>query len=741
MQFVRPDDSPRRANEKLAKIVDALVHRAEQSHEETGLAYAQFERAALLEAQVRERTADLERTLARLGEVNRHLADAKRASEQAWANLNEATETIPDGLALFGRDDRLVLFNRRFCREFHDVHCELGIGMTLRDYVGLVSRSRNLDLSEFDAPADWIKWRLSLHRKSPVLFNVRILGGGVLQVQSRRTSSGSTVVLHTDVTDIVRNERNRVIDQQIMLLRSTLDHLDQGVCVFDRDGRFIAGNSRIDSLLRLTEERAFQGVRLSVLMDRLCGQIEPMGDFDFDDLHRWVASGAGRPPIVFELRQGGRNILRVFGREMPDHGFLLSFSDVTSEREAGRTLVEMNELLERRVRERTRDLDAALEEARRANAFKSRFVAAASHDLAQPLSAAKLFVASLAEGGNDARAADVAGKAETALQSVEHIIESLLDMSRLDSPRALFDRQTVPLDRLLGALENELAPQARAKGLKFDIVNCSLAVDSDPGFLRRILQNLISNAVRYTDSGRVLVGVRRHGATARVEVHDTGCGIEPEEQTVIFDEFHRLDRGRGMSDGLGLGLAIVDRACRALGHRLGLVSVPGKGSCFSVDLPVVVSAGASRDQGEEPVPESGTGCISGLVVLMVVSDDQLMRALSMLIEDRGGVALGVSSSLEALLLLNEVDLTPDALLLDGHVPGGVTGPEIWDVLSRSIGPLPTRIITADRSEAFALRCRKRGLRILPKPFDPADLLAFLRSTRPDRDDRAPGFRS
>jgi len=723
------DGSLERRNEKLQKIVNALMQRAEQSPEQSGYAFAQFERAALLETQVRERTADLERVLDLLNDSNHQLAEANDATERAWSNLKEATETIPDGLALFDRNDRLVLFNRQFCCELVDVVGNLKIGMTFDEYLTVASHSRHLDISTFGTPAKWIEWRRAQHGKNRVLLNVDIVGGNHLKIQTRRTSGGSTVILHSDVTDTIRLERDRLIDHQLIQLRATLDHLDQGVCIFDREGKLVGWNSRLDSLLALAESEKSQGMSVAALIDQLRGQIDFTGPLNISSLQEWVELKSGRQPIEFEVKRGERTILSVFGQEMPDQGFLLSFSDVTASREAGRTLAEMNESLEHRVRERTLELDQALAEAKRANASKSRFVAAASHDLAQPLSAAKLYIASLADGGCPQHVADVVKKAETALKSVEQIIEALLDISKFDSLRATFDRHPVPLHSVLTALENELVQAARAKGLDFVVVPSTLLVSSDPGLLRRIIQNFISNAVRYTDQGKILVGVRRVGTVARIEVYDTGRGIREDEQKLIFEEFKQLNHGTRETEGLGLGLAIVERACKALDHPLNLWSEPGRGSCFSIDVPIVGTSISAPVGTSSASQRLATDAITGMIVLLVVTDLQLSRALSILIEGWGGVALEVSSKSEALALLKDVGLVPDVLVLDGHLQDGMTGVDAYDAITHMLGPLPTRIITADRSKALRRLCQERQLTIMPKPIDPAELARFLTSIK------------
>ncbi|MHA6261786.1 hybrid sensor histidine kinase/response regulator [Arenibacterium sp. CAU 1754] len=729
MDLINPNDSIERQNEKLLQIVQALMRRAEQITEPSSLAYAQFERAAMLEAQVHERTADLERTLDLLNLSNQRLAEANAETEQAWANLTEATETIHDGLALFDRDDRLVFFNSMFGSELPDVQRRLKSGLKFSAFIDIVSQSQFLDLSRFPSREAWIVWRMQQHRRDQVVFNLTVGDGRQLQVSSHRTPADNTVIMHTDITDIVRLERlerDKLMDQQAMLLRATLNHLDQGVCIFDREGKLVGWNRRLDTLLALPADHNSRGLNVSALMERLSGQIEIIGHFSFAAFQAWADQKSGRSPIAFEVRRGARSVLSVFGQEMPDQGFVLSFTDVTAERENANALFEMNEQLERRVEERTIELGQALTEAERANASKTRFVAAASHDLLQPLSAAKLFVSSLIEGEIDpSQVQDVARKAETSLQSVEQIIEALLHISRLDSRIATFDRRPVPLQPLLETLKTELDPEARAKGLTFDVVPSSLVVHSDPGYLRRILQNLIVNALRYTDQGKVLIGVRRVNGAARIEVWDTGQGMSENDQKVVFDEFRRLEQGRNAAEGLGLGLAIVERACAALDHPLRLRSKPGVGSCFSVEVPVLDRYHAGVRDSARGVDGKATEACAGVVVLLVENDPQLSNALSMLIEGWGGIVLAVDSATEALALLEDVDIVPEAMLLDYHLDNGQTGIEVYEAVKERHGALPTRIITANRSSDLRRQCAEHKLMILSKPIDRARLLAFL----------------
>ena len=720
--ILNPADTLDRQNEKLLKITEALMRRVEQDTDRAGAAYAQFERAALLEDEVRQRTRDLERALELLNDANAAQAEASREAEAARANLSNAIEAVQEGFGMFGPDERLVMCNSRFGLHMPDVQPHLRPGLAFDDYIRHVSQSRELELPEGTAPRDWARQRRRRHQDSHVMFNIRFRGDRWLQVSEHRTPDGGTVVIQTDVTDLVRlehEERGKLLDDQARRVRATLDHLDQGVCIFDRDARLVGWNDRLAALLSVPLALLRLGMPFAVLVDRL------KSDFDGGEMRpaawiAWARQRGARPPLRFELRKGPQVTLDVFAQEMPDRGFVISFTDVSAERQAARDLAEANELLERRVMDRTLELEDALATAERANASKSRFVAAASHDLLQPLSAAKLYMSSLL-GTTSGTPAE---KALGALESVESIIDALLDISKLDSGQARLDITTVSLGDLLNGLRDEFAPAAALKGLDLRFVANSAHVTSDPGFLRRILRNLIANAIRYTESGRVLVGARHAGNGVRVEVWDTGPGIPEADQDRIFNEFERLGSSASAGEGLGLGLAIVERACARLGHPLGLWSEVGTGTGFFVSLP-------RADAARSPAARGGSPAIrrrlddKGLIVLLVESDAELSRAMSLLMERWGVSVLCAADATEAAGLLDEIGILPDAILVDHRLRGGQDGLGALALLQARTGRLPSRIFTADRSPSWRGDCIALGAEVMSKPIDTGELDRFL----------------
>lgn len=719
-------DSPDRQHAKLMTIAEVLMRRVEQITDDSGAAYAQFQRAVMLEDQVRERTRDLEHALDLLDVSNARLGDANRAAEAARRNLADAIETVREGFALFDADDALVMCNQRFGMHMPDVRPHLRPGLHFDDYVVKVSLSRSLALPEGVSPLQWAVSRKQRHRERHVMFNVRLVDDWWVQVSEHRTADGGTVILQTDVTDIIRlerQERGKLLDDQARLIRATLEHINQGVCIFDAELRLAGWNQRLAELLAIPLSALRLGAGLDLLLSRVRDEV-PFGDDPGGaTLEAWVRLRQTRPPLSFEVRQRGM-ILDVFAQQMPDGGIVMSFTDVTAERAAIDALSRANETLEQRVMERTLDLEDALGNAERANASRTRFVAAASHDLLQPLSAARLFISSIRDEAVTPRARTSLVKAQNALDSVESILGALLDISKLEGGRAAVSVGPVDLKRLFDQLRDEFAAIGSAKGLGLTILPCSLTVVSDPSYLRRILQNLIGNAIRYTEEGRVLVGVRRKAGAARIEVWDTGPGIPEHEQDNIFKEFHRLNARASASEGMGLGLAIVERACALLEHPLGVSAQMGKGTCFMVQIPVahdVHEAAASRS----PVRPNPRLMARDKIAFLVENDAELRRALCMLLEKWGVSVLDAATGEEALDLIDELGILPDFFLVDYQLGDGMTGVEFLRLMRARYGDVPARIVTANRSPEVRAQCVATGIGMLMKPIDPRAIEALI----------------
>jgi signal transduction histidine kinase len=376
----------------------------------------------------------------------------------------------------------------------------------------------------------------------------------------------------------------------------------------------------------------------------------------------------------------------------------------------------------RRLEQSNDQLRRAKDEAEQANAYKTRFLAAAGHDLLQPLNAARLSVSALAEVQEGEEGARLTGQVDRALVTIEDLLKTLLDISKLDAGVLTPEVRVVPLADILASLGSDFGPIVAQKGLDFRLAVTPAHVRTDPLLLRRILQNLISNAIRYTPSGGVLVGVRRAGPDAvRIVVADTGVGIPPAEHETIFEEFRRGSaRAADATTGLGLGLAIVRRMAHALGHDLSLRSLEGRGTVFSVSVP---TAPAPPRAAGEAVARAAlkTFGIADARVLVVENDEAVKVATEHLLSRWSCRVETVSTVAEAA-----VAEPADLVLADYHLDNGETGLDAIAAIRAGAGrPIPAVVITANYSEDVARRVRAAGCELMQKPVKPAELRALM----------------
>jgi signal transduction histidine kinase len=383
----------------------------------------------------------------------------------------------------------------------------------------------------------------------------------------------------------------------------------------------------------------------------------------------------------------------------------------------------------RRLEQSNTDLVAAKENAERANLSKTRFLAAASHDVLQPLNAAHLSMSALADLQTSEEARKLVRQVERSLETMDDLLRTLLDISKLDAGVVRPDVTSVALEPLFAALRSDFQPLAAKKGLRLRMRPTALAVRSDRTLLSRILQNIVSNALRYTRSGGVLIGARRRGAMILVDVADTGCGIPGDQHQAIYEEFHRgpmTAHGELSGGGLGLGLSIVKRMVDALGHRISFRSVVGRGTVFRLEMPVGISArmeaGASAADPERP---RGYG-LFGTKVLLVDNDPQVLDAMRVLLERWQCEVRGAASTDEALLHLGDTAWLPDIIIADQHLDRGEFGSETVQqaraYLQRNV---PALIITANASDDMQRIARAAGVELMHKPVQPAQLRALL----------------
>lgn len=332
--------------------------------------------------------------------------------------------------------------------------------------------------------------------------------------------------------------------------------------------------------------------------------------------------------------------------------------------------------------------------AEKATVAKSRFLAAASHDLRQPMHALNLYLGTLASAGLPEAKRAVLAKARQCAQTMDEMFRSLLDISRLDASVTRVNMQSLALAEILERIATEFEPQAHAKGLRLRVAPCSAWVCSDPALLDRILRNLVTNAVRYTERGSILVGCRHLSDSVRVEVHDTGPGIAPDQQRAVFEEFYQIaNRNRDAAQGIGLGLPIVQRLALLLGTNVELISQPNRGSTFRMLLPIVPAAEGPKQQEMRPVEEVD---LTGRLILVVDDELSIRDAAGALLESWGCVVILAGSGSEAKKLLIESAEVPDALICDYRLHDGETGSEVLTMLREEFNvDIPALLITGE----------------------------------------------
>jgi signal transduction histidine kinase/ActR/RegA family two-component response regulator len=374
--------------------------------------------------------------------------------------------------------------------------------------------------------------------------------------------------------------------------------------------------------------------------------------------------------------------------------------------------------LESKVEERTRQLEAA-------NQAKSRFVAVASHDLRQPLHALGLFVEQLQGKLRASERAHIISRIKDALSATNELFSALLDISKLDAGATTVNITVFPVAQLLAHAETTFAGAAREKELTFRALPSDAWVRSDFILLQQIVFNLVHNALRYTRNGGVLVGCRKRGDRLRIEVWDSGIGIPPDQHDKIFGEFYRLgEPDRDRRAGLGLGLAIVDRLCRLLGHPIEVKSTVGKGSVFAVTVPL---ASADKRAIEASIVPRAQPSLSFDKLVLVIDDDPLvLEGMSGIFRKWGCRVITADSDSEALKAAAEQDDVPDLIISDYHLANGRTGIETIEWLRGEMSaPVPAFLISGDTDPATLHEAKVKGFHLLHKPVNPMALRAMF----------------
>lgn len=503
-------------------------------------------------------------------------------------------------------------------------------------------------------------------------------------------------------TDVARmlDESGQSLQFSQRLLAATLENIDPAVSVVDRDLALVAWNTRYLEMFGFPPGLIQVGAPVAdaIAFNAMRGECGP-GEVDSHVQRRLANIRRGQRHSFERARSDGR-VLKTVGGPMPGGGYVMCFTDITAEAKARQELEGARAELELRVEQRTAELTAANLNLARATADKSRFLAAASHDLIQPLHAARLFLAAL---DRELDGHPLTGKINQSLGAAEQLLRALLDISRLDGAGIEPVVKPFALRPLLRDLIDGFGPQAAAKGLTLRLGPADAVVASDVTMVRSIVQNLIANAVRYTHRGGVVVGIRRRGETAIVEVWDSGIGIPSADHERIFAEFERLEDVDDV--GIGLGLAIVQRTARLLNAPLSLDSEVGRGSRFAITLPLTTRS-APPSPSLPSLPS-----IDRVVRILVVEDDaRVCEAMEAMLTARGHRPIVIRSAAAALSSQPEYDVA----LIDFHLGGTLDGLELIGMLPIK----PAALVTAQLEPALVRRAAADGIALLAKPLDP-----------------------
>ncbi len=516
----------------------------------------------------------------------------------------------------------------------------------------------------------------------------------------------------------ILDEASKAIQFNRDMLQTAFNQLEQGITVFDGDFRLASWNRQFRNILKLPERIGQAGLPIANVANAIA-EINELENGS--ELANQLVNMDG--PWQLNLPITGE-VLEITTSPMPEGGIVITWNDITEKVRAAQALREANETLEKRVEERTHELEEAKQFADQANASKTRFLAAAGHDILQPLNAARLYSATLQESVEETREGELADNISKSLGSVEEILGSILAISRLDTANPEVNWGNFPLRRITEQLEIEFEPIARNAGLELKFIHSSQWVRSDPALLRRMLQNLISNALKFTRKGKVLVGSRKLGETITLEVIDTGVGISSEDQKIVFSEFTRLRAGNDQAPGLGLGLSIVDRIANLLDHEVTLNSSPDAGSRFKIMLNAVEPVAGKKGEYSKS-GKVASGQLNGTRVLCIDNDPEILKGMEALLTQWGCKVVSATNFEDANTHLKAARDLPDLLLIDYHL-GDATGLEVYKRIAECTGTeLPGALITADRTEEVKKKADQSGLSVLNKPVKPAALRALI----------------
>ena len=534
------------------------------------------------------------------------------------------------------------------------------------------------------------------------------------------------------------------------VLQSSVQNIEQGISVLDDKLQLLAWNDRYVELFAYPKGFLKAGMSITEILNFNAkrglfssANIEPASITIQSEINKRVSFMLDGSRHKFIRKQPDGKVIELNGAPLPGGGYVTTYSDITEYIAIQQQLENSKLELEERVAIRTAELEEAKRQAVLANESKTKFLAAAGHDLMQPFNAAALFASMLNKKTEGGELAVLSEGVVNSLDSAQSILTMLLDITKLDAGVLKVQRSIFPLNEILSSLAQEFRIIAEQKGLSLSYLPSSLFVYSDKNLLRRVVQNLLSNAVRYTSKGKIVIGVRRavcsnenieKSKKISIVVCDTGNGIAADEQQNIFSEFHQLDNPNS-SEGIGLGLTIVERICRLLGHQISLESTLGRGSCFSIHLDLAQKCEPYNQQDiahtsalplakhAEPNVSSPSAFLLDCSILLVENDDQVAAAMRSLLGDWGAEVFWVKGQQDTLPTRKNFDV----LIADYHLNAGEKGIECADVLIQNGFSFHfTLLITANRSHKVREEAASLGMAYLPKPVKPLALKRLLK---------------
>lgn len=581
--------------------------------------------------------------------------------------------------------------------------------------------------------------------KDFVIFSERALGGVIGASSAKALVDSALSGKRLNFEEVVNffDETTQAIQFNISALFTSLESLDQGISVIDKNLDLVAWNKSYIDLFNYPDDLVSVGTPIETLIrynaeNGDCG----VGNVDTLVQKRLDHMRSGTSHKFLRQRSDGR-VIEMVGNPLPGGGFVTSFNDVTQHIEIQQALKEANIDLQNRIQKRSeevqtinaelhleiqrrgeaeKELVSARKIAEEANSNKTHLLALASHDILQPLNAAKLYLSALQEAALEKNTSQIVQKLGDSLNASEVLIATLLDIARLDQGDMKPRYSAVSIKALVTPLIAELNMQAEEKGLRLKCKIQDLWVKTDRTYLYRILQNLLSNAIKYTPQGRVLLSVRRRKSNVLLQIWDTGTGIHQEELNNIFGDFYRS--GDHSQHGVGLGLGVVARLSQQLNTRVQVRSILGRGSCFSIELP---SCEEQKSVGVDKISTNKVGLAALRILCVDDKQENLDAMLTLLAKWQVHVTTALTpDEAMAQIKLNE----PQVILMDYHLESEENGLQLIAKIRKFLGyPIPAILITANQDDEVVAEAFNANCGYLSKPLKPAKLRALLQAVQ------------